>query len=366
MRAAGLLLGAVLLASCARAAPRTLAEAAARGSAAEVTAQLDRDPARLDLAGDDGDTPLRIAARAGNVEALRVLIRRGAAPDLADVHGRSALHLAAIADHADAIRMLVRAGADWRLEDLDGRTPLLEAVAAHRRDAAAALREIAGTSRSHHGPVTKLFGDTRRETPAERVFRADTAGRAAASELEWSGAGGSRGVMLRIDRGDRPHFHRESGEVHAFVATGSVRASASGANDVDLEPGGFVTIPAGQEHGWRCLSPSCLVYEEEWPAQGALAVLTTAGGQSLDVWHDEATTCTARVETLSPMNSGTHDHPFEFLAIVSGGTIRYSIADDTPKELPPGSVVVIPAKVKHAINCAAGSPCVRFYEQCGD
>src|SRR3954471_13301661 len=130
MRRSFLLMALLATLACRRPPPQTLGDAAKRGSAAEVTALLNRDPSRLDLAGAEGETPLRIASAAGNVEAVRVLLQRGAATDLLDAHGRSALHLAALGDHVECVQLLVNAGADWKLEDLDGRTPLLEAVRA--------------------------------------------------------------------------------------------------------------------------------------------------------------------------------------------------------------------------------------------
>src|SRR5271156_6072810 len=99
--------------------PRTLEEAARRGTSAQVVELI--TPQNVDRENAAGQTPLRIAAEAGNMVAVRALLLHGAKLEGEDASGRTALHLAARAGRDDVVNVLIRAGASWKKEDADGR-----------------------------------------------------------------------------------------------------------------------------------------------------------------------------------------------------------------------------------------------------
>lgn len=98
--------------------------AARRGDSRAVTANLDAGVA-VDLATDDGRSPLMLAAANGQLRVLHYLLNHQAEADRRDQRrGWSALHWAARGQHPAVVRALVAAGADVTLADRQGRSPL--------------------------------------------------------------------------------------------------------------------------------------------------------------------------------------------------------------------------------------------------
>lgn len=85
--------------------------------------------AQVDLADEQGHTPLHMAARAGHAPMVAYLIEVGADVDHVSDRGRTPLYQAALGNHVAAARILLAHGADPDVA-IDGWTPLRLAVSA--------------------------------------------------------------------------------------------------------------------------------------------------------------------------------------------------------------------------------------------
>ncbi|EGF91478.1 ankyrin repeat family protein [Asticcacaulis biprosthecium C19] len=88
--------------------------------------------AQVDLASEDGSTPLMRAAEAGAPEVIALLLSHGANPKAQQTDGSTALHLIGYlqpenvqSGHLEVIDHLLAAGADPEARDEDGWTPLI-------------------------------------------------------------------------------------------------------------------------------------------------------------------------------------------------------------------------------------------------
>ncbi|TYZ58284.1 hypothetical protein PybrP1_011927, partial [[Pythium] brassicae (nom. inval.)] len=112
-----------------------LFEAASEGHAAVVRELLesnaavdvvtdDEHGASVDMATEDGATPLYVAAQNGNLEAVSALIAHSASVNLVMEDDATPLFIAAQNDHADVVSMLLAHGAEIDRAMDDGETPL--------------------------------------------------------------------------------------------------------------------------------------------------------------------------------------------------------------------------------------------------
>jgi len=79
--------------------------------------------AKINLANNEGKTPLHVAARCCNDEGIEILLDAGARVDAVDTQGWTPLHDAA-RKSPTGIEILIRAGADIEAQSKFGRTPL--------------------------------------------------------------------------------------------------------------------------------------------------------------------------------------------------------------------------------------------------
>lgn len=84
--------------------------------------------AKVEVADDDGVTPLQEASWGGSVSSVRLLLAAGADPNSRDVEGNTCLHKAAFVGNYDAILRLVEAKAEIDATDAEGGTPLHNAI----------------------------------------------------------------------------------------------------------------------------------------------------------------------------------------------------------------------------------------------
>ena len=109
------------------------------GRAAELLAELEREPALLEARDGGGSTPLHWAADSGHAECVGLLLARGADRSPENDYRNTPLHWAAYNGHLEAARLLVAAGADLFRRNKYGRTPLDDARSENERDVAAYL-----------------------------------------------------------------------------------------------------------------------------------------------------------------------------------------------------------------------------------
>jgi len=108
-----------------------------RGNTEVVDWLLDKG-ADVNLADDDGYTPLMLAAQYGHADVVKRLLKKGANAKARTKTGHTALTLVWGTD-GKVVPMLIKAGADPNARNNDGETPLL--VAAHH-NTTGAIREL--------------------------------------------------------------------------------------------------------------------------------------------------------------------------------------------------------------------------------
>jgi ankyrin repeat protein len=84
--------------------------------------------ANLDLAAEDGATPVFVAAQDGHHEVVRLLADNGANLDLANKNGTTPVLIAAKNGHHEVVRVLAENGANLDLAAKNGATPVLMAA----------------------------------------------------------------------------------------------------------------------------------------------------------------------------------------------------------------------------------------------
>ncbi|HVI41954.1 MAG TPA: ankyrin repeat domain-containing protein [Anaerovoracaceae bacterium] len=85
--------------------------------------------ANVNLADDDGETPLMGLARCGAdedvvMDGMTVLLNAGADIHAQDKYGNTALHKAVFMENKLLVRFLLEHGADWTIKDVDGNSAL--------------------------------------------------------------------------------------------------------------------------------------------------------------------------------------------------------------------------------------------------
>jgi len=140
------------------AAARAWLEAARRGDAQQLAAQLAARPQLLhcwgagSAFGFTANGALHWAAAAGHLEALRVLLRAGAQPGARNHGGGTALHAAAAHGRDEAVALLLlEGGAEAEAEDALGERAHDAAVRRGLHATAAALRHAAALQRLRDG-----------------------------------------------------------------------------------------------------------------------------------------------------------------------------------------------------------------------
>jgi len=104
-----------------------LADAVARGDAAEIRRQLETVDA--DAPGSDGSTLLISAIREGRVDSVRALLEGGADPNRAGPDGATPVHAAAFSGQPELLRLLLAHGGDPDARNArTGATPLVQAL----------------------------------------------------------------------------------------------------------------------------------------------------------------------------------------------------------------------------------------------
>ena len=84
--------------------------------------------AEVDLAANNGATPLFDARQFGHVDAARLLLEKGAAVDRATESGATPLYIACKNGHVDVVRLVLDKGAEVNQADKDGETPAASPV----------------------------------------------------------------------------------------------------------------------------------------------------------------------------------------------------------------------------------------------
>lgn len=104
-----------------------LADAVARGDAAEIRRQLERIDA--DAPGSDGSTLLMSAIKQGKAVSVEALLAGGADPNRVDPRGDTPVHAAAFSGQADLLRTVLAHGGDTNARNAHtGATPLASAL----------------------------------------------------------------------------------------------------------------------------------------------------------------------------------------------------------------------------------------------
>jgi ankyrin repeat protein len=80
--------------------------------------------ADVNLASNDGVTPVNIASQNGHAEVLALLLEKGADVNQADDDGGTPVHIASQEGHADVLILLLEKGADVNRARNNGSTPL--------------------------------------------------------------------------------------------------------------------------------------------------------------------------------------------------------------------------------------------------
>jgi ankyrin repeat protein len=120
--------------------------------------------ADVNIASNDNVTPLIIASRNGYTDVVLVLLSAGARVDIADNDGATPLFAASSSKVPDTVRALLEAGAEIDIADNDGATPLFAA------SSQAALKSYAHYSQLEPVSILQITTATRPSTsPAGRA-----------------------------------------------------------------------------------------------------------------------------------------------------------------------------------------------------
>ena len=110
---------------------------------AKLEAVLETNPGLINLADEDGLTPLHLAALSGNLAALELFLSSQAVSvDHLDTGGHSALHWAVVCQRVDCVKLLLLHGAQINLPDRSGAGALHYAVQADQAALVSVLLEL--------------------------------------------------------------------------------------------------------------------------------------------------------------------------------------------------------------------------------
>ncbi|XP_059494436.1 DNA-binding protein RFXANK isoform X2 [Stegostoma tigrinum] len=101
---------------------------AAQGDLAQLMSNLQQGSSLLNIADEQGFTPLMWAAAFGEMAVVRFLLQMGADPHTLAKERESTLSLASIQGYTDIVQLLLDHGVDVNIYDWNGGTPLLYAV----------------------------------------------------------------------------------------------------------------------------------------------------------------------------------------------------------------------------------------------
>ncbi|XP_048470086.1 DNA-binding protein RFXANK isoform X2 [Rhincodon typus] len=101
---------------------------AAQGDLAQLMSHLQQGSSLLNVADEQGFTPLMWAAAFGEMAVVRFLLQMGADPHTLAKERESTLSLASIQGYTDIVQLLLDHGVDVNIYDWNGGTPLLYAV----------------------------------------------------------------------------------------------------------------------------------------------------------------------------------------------------------------------------------------------
>jgi ankyrin repeat protein len=101
----------------------SLHDAAKEGDLAKVKSLI-TEGSDVNIADENGTTPLHFAADRGHIDVVELLISKGADVNAETKRGFTPLHWAAQQDHKDVVELLISKGADVNAETKRGFTPL--------------------------------------------------------------------------------------------------------------------------------------------------------------------------------------------------------------------------------------------------
>jgi ankyrin repeat protein len=119
---------------------------AAQGGHANVVGILVAHGAKINLAGERGQTPLHVAARLGRREMVEALVAAGANVNARNRTGRTPLSDAVTNGHTQIVEFLLTHGADVNAKDGRDETPLDKALAQDNEEMSHLLRQFGGRS----------------------------------------------------------------------------------------------------------------------------------------------------------------------------------------------------------------------------
>ncbi len=131
---------------------------AGREGLAGLVAELLAAGAQVNATNRNGGTALMFAAITGDARTMELLLAAGAQVDATGSNGWNAIMVAAVKGHAAVVRMLLARGADPNLADVYGWTPLMRAASRNRTGTVTALLDDPRTdlARRDDGGATAL------------------------------------------------------------------------------------------------------------------------------------------------------------------------------------------------------------------
>lgn len=81
----------------------------------------------LEIANNEGQTPLHVGCAEGHSEVVKLLLDYGANPNAVDAKGATPLHLATIGGHSHIVKQLIDFGCDVNIVDKEGFTASMRA-----------------------------------------------------------------------------------------------------------------------------------------------------------------------------------------------------------------------------------------------
>ena len=119
----------------------------------------------VDIATEDGRTPLILTCYKGHVALVKLLIDAGADKEKADSGGFTPLFVVCQEGHEEVVRMLLGEGADKEKANNDGSTPLFAACDKGHEEVAKILLGVgANKEKADNGGFTPLTSRARRAT----------------------------------------------------------------------------------------------------------------------------------------------------------------------------------------------------------